>query len=132
ELQQGLIGTDRVPGLLEPLADSRFGHRLAERRHRDLDRHLFPPSQSESAWATSAFCSWLCLLAWPVAVAAVAGRPTYRGRVLRGDSRCCSTHSMLGSTKLQAPMFLGSSCAHTISACGKRESSVINARAGNG
>ena len=35
-----------------------------------------PQSVSERACPTSAFCSWLCLLASPVAVAAVAGRPT--------------------------------------------------------
>ena len=37
-----------------------------------------------------------------------------------------------GSMKLQAPMFFGSSCAHTKSACGKRPSSCMSARAGNG
>ena len=57
ELEQRLIDVDRIAGLLEPLTDSCLGHRFTERRHRDLDRHLFPPPQSESACATSAFCS---------------------------------------------------------------------------
>ena len=77
ELDQRLIGLDGVARLLEPLADRRLGHGFAQRRHFDLDGHRhFSPPQPASACSTSAFCSWLCLLACPVAVAADGGRPT--------------------------------------------------------
>ncbi len=53
------------------------------------------------------------------------------GRLCLASMRS-STQVRFGSMKLQAPMFFGSSWHQTISACVKRPSSCISARAGNG
>jgi hypothetical protein len=40
ELDQRLVGLDRVAGLLEPLADGRFGDGFAEGRDADFGGHV--------------------------------------------------------------------------------------------
>ena len=80
QLDQRLVDLDGLAGLLEPLADGRLRDGLAQRRHLDLDRHRIVTAliaaHVASACSTSVFCSWLCLLASPVAVAADGWRPT--------------------------------------------------------
>ena len=46
ELDQRLVGGDRIARLLEPFADGRLGHGFAQRRHADLGRHASSSPQS--------------------------------------------------------------------------------------
>ena len=82
ELDHRFVGLDGLAFLLEPLADRRLGHRLAEGRHLDLDHRVVAFSQTSPnldchprASSISFFSSSMCLLMSPVAVAADAGRP---------------------------------------------------------
>jgi hypothetical protein len=46
DLQQRLVDGYRVSDLLEPSGDRAFDNALAERRHRDWNRHCYSPAPS--------------------------------------------------------------------------------------
>ncbi len=83
KLDQRFVNGDSIAGLLEPLADGCFGHRLAERWHANLSHGLCLlvrrlgmtmrnyPSASSRKFLSWSWCSDIC----PTAVDAAAGRP---------------------------------------------------------
>ena len=140
QLDQRLVDGDRVARRLHPLGDGRLADRLAERRDLDFRRHRLASSRaarhaarqratrrngcgSESTVAHQRPLDQqpLFLLRAPSAARSPA-RPPPRGRRRPAGRRrapalpgCCASR---GNTKVQAPMFAGSSWHHTTSALG--------------
>ena len=121
ELDQRLVRRHRLAGLLQPAGHGRRGDALAQGGHQDLGRHRLSAfsgagaAQARAPGRTSASCCCCVHLGEP-------GRRARRllaadiVRPLGLDVERLSTFSIRRSTKVQAPMFSGSSWHQTTSA----------------
>ena len=115
-----LVLGDRFAGLLEPLGKRAFGDRFPERGDLDVGCHssLFTPELAGLLWPRAAAIKAACSAAWrlarPLAGEAAAARPAYCGR-MPAKPASARHSSRSGSTKNQAPLLRGSSCAQITS-----------------
>ena len=116
QFDEHVVALDRVAGLFRPARHRRLGDGFAEGGGHDVGhleissyrvRRLDRPAQP-NACSRKACSSLVWRLISPAAVDAVAGRPAYRARRALMSS-LARVSSSQGSTKVQPPMFLGSS-----------------------